>query len=184
MAFWSGFTRGLLLVGFLLAGVSWIAIAGLAKRPFERFRTSTYEFELIDGWKCRLDGTEYICVYGNEDERRQAILVMASKVRGAIDTFEAYIKHLKTPRVLTNEDGKSIQSKILRVGRRRVGRYEWVEGLHIGSEISTYRTHYFATVTSHLAVLITFSVHRDYVTKFEPQFAHMIETLRIFQREY
>lgn len=184
MAFWSRFVMSLLLTALLLGLLSWAAVSGLATRPFERFRTSTYEFALMKGWRCQLDGTEYVCFFNQKERNNPAILVAASKVRGPNDTFEVFSAHLRRPQTVAHESGEQATSKILRVGRRRIGRYEWVEGIHDGSELPNFRTYYYATVTSHLAVLITLSAHRDHLQVFEPQFEQMIRTMRIFQRNY
>ena len=184
MAFWSRYVLSFLLTALLLGGLSWLAVSGLATRPYKLFRTATYEFELIDGWQCRLDGTEYICYFNRKEKANSAILVATSKVRGRLDNFEEYATHLRKTKMAEDRSGKQTRSKVLRVGRRRIGRYEWVEAIHDGSEVPNYRTYYYATVTSHLGVLVTLSAHEKHRAVFEPQFKHMIRTLRIFQRDY
>ena len=46
------------------------------------------------------------------------------------------------------------------VKRRKLGDREWVEALHVGSEIAAYHTYYLATTTSYLAILVTMSAHK------------------------
>ena len=54
--------------------------------------------------------------------------------------------------------------------------------MHIGSEIQYYSTYYLATVTSHVGILVTMSVHQSSVDKFTGEFTDMMSSLRTYQR--
>ena len=51
--------------------------------------------------------------------------------------------------------------------------------MHLGSEIPNYYTRYLAAVKGRVAVLVTFSAHKKYYTKYSGQFFEAIKTLRV-----
>lgn len=103
------------------------------------------------------------------------------KYRGSDDTFEAYRAHLLRPRNTRSADGTIVQSEVRRVDTRRVAGYDWVSALHYQSEVPGYFTEYYATVTSHVAILVTFSAHRDHVERHRKEFDTMISSLKVHQ---
>src|SRR4029077_5791713 len=103
---------------------------------------------------------------------------IARKQRGPEDNLEAYEGHLRMPK--TRPDGT--QSRIRIVRRRPLAGYEWVEGVHEGSEVPNYITYYLATATSRVGVLATFSFHRDYEQKGRLEMEVMMSSLKIHQQ--
>jgi hypothetical protein len=143
------------------------------------FRNAYISFELPPNWDCKLDGTEWVCVSQYAKQAKEAIIILAAKELGPTDSLAAYLTHLKTPRSLTDKTGKTVPSKVLHVKERLIANHPWIDGLHSGSEVPSYYTRYLATVKDRLAILVTFSSHKDHYTKYSSDFLKAIESLRV-----
>lgn len=170
-----------------LATVAVLAIAAYAiigltvPQPRDPFRTGSFEFDLAPGWWCELDGTEYVCNPPGKPPYL-AIAIIAIKERNAADNLNAYEAHLKQSQSLTDRTGKITHSIVSYVRRVTLGHAQWVEALHIGSEIPNYDTYYLATNTSHLGILVTMSVNKDFEKSYTRQLTDMMSTLNLYQR--
>jgi len=60
-----------------------------------------------------------------------------------------------------------------------ISNHQWVDGMDLGSEINSYYTRYLATIKDRLAVLITFSAHKEHYTKYSSDFLKAVESLRV-----
>ena len=140
-----------------LSGIGLVAGRFLApSEPLPRFITDTFEFTLAPAWECDLEETEYVCSKGKPPH--EAIAIIAMKRRGKGDNLADYKDYLSRPK--TDQDGTP--STIRSVTRRPLAGYEWIEAVHVSSEIRNYITIYLATVTSQVGVLATFWVHPDH----------------------
>ncbi|MGZ3730666.1 MAG: hypothetical protein ACXVCG_15665, partial [Bdellovibrionota bacterium] len=45
------------------------------------FANQFIEFQLPDKWECQLDGTEWVCQSTDEQKKRDAIIVLAAKIK-------------------------------------------------------------------------------------------------------
>ena len=163
----------------LLGGGAWLTARPIVGTPAERMRTSVFEFELAPGWSCVREGTEHVC--RKATAAREAVAILTMKERGPSDTHARYKEHLSTPQQVEDQAGEKRTSQVIAVELRHLGGRNWVFGRHLGSEVRNYYTDYYATLTSHKAILLTFSVHRSSVDAFEPEFARMVESLKVFQ---
>lgn len=143
------------------------------------FQNSYVSFELPNNWSCKLDGTEWVCISQYADKSKEAIIILAAKEAGPTDSLPAYVTHLKTPRTLIDKSGKPVSSNVLQVRERQIANHPWVDGMHLGSEIASYYTRYLATVKDRLAILVTFSAHKEHYTKYSADFLKSIESLRV-----
>ncbi len=160
------------------------------------FRNSYVSFKLPDKWDCYLENTAWICRYAIskkclgkgsnsqscQDQRkktREAIIILAAKEKGPKDSFKEYYNHLKTPRPIVTKEGKRSKSKIIHAKAINIEKQRWVDGMHLGSEIPHYYTRYVATLKGNIAVLVTFSAHKLYYTKYSAEFFNAIKSLRV-----
>jgi hypothetical protein len=165
----------------VLGGIGFAVTKLWVKPPRDKFLTSYFEFELAPQWRCNRDGTEYVCQPGPPPTN--AIIIMAMKPRNDRDNLTAYEAHLQSSQKVTSrQDGKETMSEVRFVRRRKLGSQEWVESLHVGSEIPNYLTYYMGTNTANLGILVTMSVHRDHADKYVRQLQEMMETLHVYQR--
>ena len=51
--------------------------------------------------------------------------------------------------------------------------------MHLGSEIPHYYTRYLATIKGNISVLVTFSAHKLFYTKYSNEFFRAIKSLRV-----
>jgi hypothetical protein len=148
--------------------------------PREVFRGPAFDFELARGWWCELDETTYVCTPPGKPPHA-AIAIIALKQRSSSDNMQAYEEHLRKPRTSEDPDKGSGQVPEIRyVNRRTLGAHDWVEALHVGSEVPNYETYYLATNTSYLGILVTMSVHKDSADRYIAQLREMIRTLNVY----
>jgi hypothetical protein len=150
-------------------------------QPRDLFRTGSFEFNLASGWWCELEGSEYVCDPPGKPPYA-AIAIIAIKERGADDNLNAYENHLQQPRRLDGKAGSDAMSVVSWIKRVKLGNEEWVEALHLGSEVPNYDTYYLATTTSHLGILVTMSVHRDRRGVYVGQLTQMMSSLNVYQK--
>lgn len=146
------------------------------------FKNSYVQFELPPNWDCELEGTEWVCVnkfVKKNNEKREAIIILTAKEKGPSDSLTLYEGHLKTERNLVNAKGQKYKSDIKQVRPRKIGMQDWMDGIHMGSEVQDYYTRYLATVRGQIAVLVTFSAHKDHYAKYAQDFMKAIQSLRI-----
>jgi len=178
------------LFGAFLATLAILIGAGYAitqiavRQPRDPFRTGSFEFDLAPGWWCELEHMTYVCEPpGDDSQKAAAVVVMAMKERNDQDNLQAYEEHLRKPKHWDGPTGGAdILSEVRYVKRRRLGTVEWVEALHVGSEIQNYHTYYLATVTSYLGILVTMSVEKNQEAKYVRQLTEMMSTLNVYQR--
>lgn len=145
----------------------------------ELFKNSYVSFELPPNWKCDLDGTEWVCISKFAKQSKEAIIILTAKEVGPTDSIAAYTTYLKTPKSIPDKSGKMTTSQVITVQQRLISNHPWIDGMHKGSEISSYYTRYLATVKERLAILVTFSAHTDHYTKYSSDFLQAVQSLRV-----
>ena len=146
----------------------------------KRFGTEFIEFQLPSGWKCSLEGTEWLCQSDNKDRQKEAIIIMAAKERGPQDNLEAYTTYLKERKTYTLPNRKSQVSEPRYTRLKVVNDTKWVDSLHLASEVPGFYTRYLATVKGDLGIAVTFSVGKDHYQSYQPVFDKVIESMRAF----
>ncbi len=146
----------------------------------KRFSTEFVEFELPTGWKCSLEGTEWLCQSDNKDRQREAIIIMAAKEKGPQDSLEAYTAYLKEKKTYTLPNRKQQVSEPKYTKLKVVKDTKWVDSLHLASEVPGFYTRYLATVKGDLGIAVTFSVGKDFFSAYQPVFDKVIESMRAF----
>lgn len=144
------------------------------------FKNAYISFELPDTWECKLDHTEWICRSIQEKESKEAIIILTAKEKGPTDEFNLYKSHLSTPQTPAIKGGGGNLSKIEYVPKEvKINGQDWIDGLHLSSEIPNYFTRYMATIKEKIAVLVTFSAHRDHYANYSREFFKAIDSMRI-----
>ena len=143
------------------------------------FRNAYVSFELPPNWSCNLEGTEWVCISQFSQKSKEAIIILTAKEVGPTDTFQTYTTHLKTPRTIPGPNGKPVTSKVYHVTPRQISNHQWIDGMHLGSEVGSYYTRYLATIKERIAILVTFSAHQTHYTKYSNDFLKAITSLRV-----
>ncbi len=149
----------------------------------KRFSSKYCEFELPPGWECALEGTEYVCQSENADRKKESIIILAAKIRGEQDSLDEYMAYLKKGKEYSLPGGKKQISEPKSTKLSRVNDHQWVDALHLASEVPGFYTRYLATVKEDLGVAVTFSVSKDMYTQYQPVMDKLVSTLRVFRQK-
>lgn len=145
----------------------------------KRFRNAYVSFDLPPNWNCKLEGAEWVCENDYSKKQKEAIIILTAKEVGPSDSLASYTTALQTPRILPGKGGAPIKSKVIHVQQRTIANQLWVDGMHEGSEVSAYFTRYMATIKDRIAILVTFSAHKEHFSKYANDFRQAIESLRV-----
>ena len=149
----------------------------------KRFASKYCEFELPSGWECALEGSEYVCQSENTDRKKESIIILAAKTRGEQDTLDEYMAYLKKNKEYNLPGGKKQVSEPKYTKMSKVNEQQWVDALHLASEVPGFYTRYLATVKEDLGVAVTFSVTKDLYSTYQPIIDKMVSTLRVFRQK-
>lgn len=164
----------------LLAIALLFPVQGFAKT----FANQFIEFQLPDKWDCQLDGTEWVCQSTDEQKKRDAIIVLAAKIKKAgMDELPVYKAHLEKPQTYQSLSGESVTSEPRYVKELDITGKQWIDSLHLQSEIPDFYTRYLATVEADLGILVTFSVRKDKYEEYAPDIENMVKSLRAFRKQ-
>lgn len=149
----------------------------------KRFSSKYCEFELPAGWECALEGSEYVCQSENADRKKESIIILAAKIRGEQDNLDEYMAYLKKTKEYNLPGGKKQVSEPKSTKLTRINDHQWVDALHLASEVPGFYTRYLATVKEDLGVAVTFSVSKDLYTTYQPIMDKLVSTLRVFRQK-
>src|SRR6476661_8151863 len=76
-----------------------------------KFANQFTEFELPPQWQCNLEGAEWVCQSTNDAKKRDAIIVLAAKLKGDQDSLDQYLSYLKAAKTYTSIQGKPVKSE-------------------------------------------------------------------------
>lgn len=147
-----------------------------------RFASQFTEFTLPPKWACSLEGAEWVCQNSDEEKRKEAIIVLAAKLKGPQDSLEQYKAYLETPKQYESVFKKPVTSEPKFATTIDVNGHPWVDSLHSDSEIPGYFTRYFATVKEDIGVLITFSVVKEKYDVYQEDIQNLLKTLKVFRK--
>lgn len=147
-----------------------------------RFTNQFVEFELPPQWQCNLEGAEWVCQSSNEEKKRDAIIVLAAKLKGDQDSLDQYLAYLKGTKNYTSVQGRPVKSDPKYAKIVQINEHAWVDSLHLESEVPGFYTRYIATVKSDIGVLVTYSINKAKYQDYLDQFDNMVKTLKVFRR--
>lgn len=146
------------------------------------FRNAYISFELPPSWNCNLEQTEWVCRSESSKESKEAIIILTAKEVGPTDSFPQYEAHLNSPITMNLKTGGTAESKIVYKAKTvQINDQPWIDGLHMGSEVPNYFTRYLATIKGRIAVLVTFSAHKQFYTKYSNDFFKAVMSLRVIE---
>lgn len=158
-----------------------IAIIGFGHfSSAKQFKNSYIAFEIPENWHCTLEATEWVCRSGETNESKEAIIVLTAKETGPQDKLEIYQNHVSNPIKTTNKSGGIVTSQVMSPPvLKQINNLTWVDGFHHSSEIQNYYTRYMATIKERIAVLVTFSAHKEFYSKYTSGFIAAINSLTV-----
>lgn len=147
-----------------------------------KFSNQFTEFEVPPQWQCNLEGSEWICQSTVEAKKRDAIIVLAAKLKGDQDSLDQYLAFLKNAKSFTSIAGKPVKSEVKYAKFTTINGQNWIDALHIDSEIPGYYTRYLATIQKDIGVLITYSIDKNKYQEYLNDFDTLVRTLKVFRK--
>ncbi len=166
------------------AALACLLLGGFAQTSHAaRFANQFTEFELPPGWQCNLEGAEWVCQSTNDGKKKDAIIVLAAKLKGDQDSLDQYLTHLKAAKSYMSAQNKPVKSDPKYAKNATVNSHAWIDALHLESEIPGFYTRYLATVKEDIGVLITYSINKNKYQEYIKDFDSMINTLKVFRKK-
>jgi len=164
-----------------------IALAVVATLPSREAQASKFanqfsEFELPPGWGCNLEGAEWVCQNQDPTKRKEAIIVLAAKLKGDQDSLDQYLTYLKSTKSFTSVGGKPMKSEPRYAKTLNLNGHPWADALHLESEIPGFYTRYLATVKDDIGILVTYSIVKSKYQDYLKDFENMVNTLKVFRK--
>lgn len=164
----------------------WIAVTAAllvgSEAQAAKFANQFTEFELPPQWQCNLEGAEWVCQATEEAKKRDAIIVLAAKLKNEQDSLDQYLAYLKGPKNFTSVQGKTMSSQPKYAKNIEINSHPWVDSLHLESEIPGFYTRYLATVKADIGVLVTYSINKDKYQNYVQVFENLVKTLKVFRK--
>lgn len=147
-----------------------------------RFANQFVEFELPPKWQCNLEQTEWICQSSETQKRKDAIIILAAKLRGEQDSLDQYLAYLKQTKTYNSVKGTEVKSDPKYSKTVKINEHAWIDALHLESEIPGFYTRYLATVKEDIAVLVTYSINKNKYQEYLNDFESLAKTLKVFRK--
>lgn len=147
-----------------------------------KFANQFSEFELPPGWACNLEGAEWVCQNQDPAKRKEAIIVLAAKLKGDQDSLDQYLTYLKSTKTFTSVAGKPMKSEPRYAKTINLNGHPWADALHLESEIPGFYTRYLATVKDDIGILVTYSIVKSKYQDYLKDFDTMVNTLKVFRK--
>ena len=143
------------------------------------FTNSYMTFEMPNDWDCVLAGSEWVCSPTSKSGQREATMILGAKAAGPEDRLDNFLKYLSNPKTMQLVNGTTAPSKVVKVQQISLNGQNWIEGIHLNSEIEDYYTRYLATAKERLSILMTMSAHKSVWNNYEPVFGKVKNSLKI-----
>jgi len=144
------------------------------------FSNAYISFKIPDSWTCSPDQSEWICRSIRDPSSKEAVVILAAKEVGPLDKYDLYQQHLNIP--IPNSLGAGGgRSKVMYQAKSvQINNQKWLDSLHFESEIQNYYTRYLAAIKSNrVAIVVTFSAHREVYAKYSQDFFNIVNSLKI-----
>lgn len=129
-----------------------------------------------------MDGTEYVCRPSTDLKKSDAIIIIAAKIPDKDDNLKAYYTYLKEPKKVSDPKGQTFTSKVNLIKYKEIAQTQWVDAIHISSELKNFYTRYLATVKNGVAILVTYSVSRSRHKLFAAELNKMVSSIKVIAK--
>src|SRR5690606_29110084 len=128
------------------------------------------------------EGAEWVCQNADDAKKRDAIIILAAKLKGPQDSLDQYLAYLKQAKKYQSVTGKPVKSDPKYGKTVQINDHAWVDALHLESEVPGFYTRYLATVKQDIGVLVTYSINKDKYQQYLPEFEALVKTLKVFRK--
>jgi hypothetical protein len=133
---------------------------------------------LTSDWKCTFYQEDWLCLNEKKPKPHVSGVIIRVSKKTADDELANYEFQLSNPKQLVL-DGQRTMSTVKKVKRVNIHGLQWVEGVHVGSEIADWWTHYYSTTTGDVAVTVAISAHPDFYPAGIIEHTNMINSFQI-----
>ena len=146
------------------------------------FKTDFIAFKLSNQWDCNQEESEYVCRPTSDAKKREALIVIAAKIPGKDDNLKAFFEYLKKSKKITDFEGRTVASKVNTIKYKEIQSTQWVDAIHLSSELKDFYTRYLATVKNGIAILVTYSVLQSRHSAYVAELNRMITSIEVLAR--
>jgi phosphoribosylformylglycinamidine (FGAM) synthase PurS component len=173
--------KKLIMLMAYIVSASLVAAPVAAKPLFKTktFKTDFLSFQLSNQWGCKLDGSEYVCRPLAKSKQKDALIIIAAKIPGKEDNLKSFYNYLKQPKKISDYKGRTITSKVNLIKYKEIKNTQWVDAIHLSSELKNFYTRYLATVKNEVAVLVTYSVSRTKHALYAAELNRMVSSIKV-----
>ena len=143
------------------------------------FSNNYITFDMPDTWLCRAEGGQYICQPSSPNQSKEAIVVMAAKIKGPDDDMERYKTRLNEKREVKDIKGNKYASSVKYTKFTPIKGIIWVDSMSESSEVPGFITRYLATVQKGKGILVTFSAHKSVIDNYNAAFMQMVNSIKV-----
>ena len=86
------------------------------------------------------------------------------------DSLTFYKNYFAESKTIKKDSGATSKSKLIHNKLVKINKHQWADAMHLSSELPYYYTRYLATIKGNVAVLISFTSHKKFYTKYSGQF--------------
>lgn len=147
-----------------------------------RFTNQFVEFEVPPQWVCNLESAEWVCQSSDESKKRDAVIILAAKLKGPQDSLDQYQTYLKSPKTFKSIQGRPVKSEPKYAKTVNLNGQAWIDSLHLESEVPGFYTRYLATVKQDIGVLVTYSINKNKYQSYLEPFDNLVKTLKVFRK--
>lgn len=159
-----------------------IFVFSITNARAEKWANQFTEFELPPNWSCSIEDAEWVCQSADPGKKKEAIIVLAAKLKGDQDSLDQYLTYLKGVKTFTSVTGKPMKSEPKSAKTVNINGQAWVDALHLESEIPGFYTRYLATVKDDIGVLVTYSIAKNKYSEYLGEFENLVRTLKVFRK--
>ena len=136
--------------------------------------------DLPPDWACQLEGEDHVCLSNIEGEKKSSAIVITVRAKGAEDSISFFREQLRRPKNIEFQ-GLPILSQVKEVRDLNINGQTWIEGIHFGSELQGYFTHYLVTTDNVNSALVSINVHQEEYNRVIPTLSSFVSSLRLVQ---
>jgi len=158
-----------------------ISLALIASSAFAKiWSTEFIRIDLPEGWSCTREEIDYVCQPDSLKERTEALIIVVVKSTNEVDDkLETYEEILKGTREMYDLARQKYTSQVRYVKRNNINGRDWVDSLHLGSEIPGFYTRYLASINEKVAGLVTYSIAESVFPKYGEMLDNAVKSLKL-----
>jgi hypothetical protein len=126
-------------------------------------------------WHCSPTAEGWQCQDKNASRAKGARIIVSAHTKSVSDSLDRFKTFLSQP-IATEEDGFS---QPIGVAKINIHDQDWIDGYHLGSEVSNWYTRYLTTIKDEFAIVVSLSNHSAMNSRYNSLFAQTVASIKI-----